>query len=166
MLANDEELLSPLFLKNFNRLFEHDSFQLHEAVNAPAVQSIRKYEGRDILFKQHAKLFYKSQSISYDGYRMKNLTVDMSPYRFLDKCSIFIHESDFIDFQLNILNELSACYRAGFPLAVETSIQQYRITNAEVDKFDNYMKEMILPNLHIKTLDTRLDFNEVMFKHI
>lgn len=168
MLASDVELHSPIFIKNFSRLFEEESFQLHEALNSPSVESIQKYGGRDILLKQELKQFHKSQYISYDQYRMKNVSLDdlYTQYRFLDKCQIYIHESDFIDFDLKILSDLSVCHRAGFPLAIDRYIQQYRITRVEVETFETFMKELFLPQVDIsdpgRVMDARLDLSDIL----
>lgn len=168
MLANDVELHSPIFIKNFSRLFEEESFQLHEALNSPSVESIQKYGGRDILLKQELKQFHKSQYISYDQYRVKNVSLDdlYTQYRFLDKCQIYIHESDFIDFDLKILSDLSVCHRAGFPLAIDRCIQQYRITRVEVETFETFMKELFLPQVDIsdpgRIIDARLDLSDIL----
>ena len=168
MLASDVELHSPIFIKNFSRLFEEESFQLHEALNSPSVESIQKYGGRDILLKQELKQFHKSQYISYDQYRMKNVSLDdlYTQYRFLDKCQIYIHESDFIDFDLKILSDLSVCHRAGFPLAIDRYIQQYRITRVEVETFETFMKKLFLPQVDIsdpgRVIDARLDLSDIL----
>lgn len=168
MLASDVELHSPIFIKNFSRLFEEESFPLHEALNSPSVESIQKYGGRDILLKQELKQFHKSQYISYDQYRMKNVSLDdlYTQYRFLDKCQIYIHESDFIDFDLKILSDLSVCHRAGFPLAIDRYIQQYRITRVEVETFETFMKELFLPQVDIsdpgRVIDARLDLSDIL----
>ena len=168
MLASDVELHSPVFIKNFSRLFEEESFQLHEALNPPSVESIQKYGGRDIVLKQELKQIHKSQYISYDQYRMKNVSLDElhTQYRFLEKFQIYIHESDFIDFELNILSELSVCHREGFPLAIDRYIQQYRITRADVETFETFMKETFLPQVDRndpgRVIDARLDFSDIL----
>lgn len=152
-VAEQKDFKEALFLENFRRAVD-GTYLLPEGIQLSLESRfpILKHSCQIIMFKRALKRELKSKNILFDQYRTGHMAaVDIDTL--LQSCAlrrdsiIDIHESDYSDYKLDILDRLVSCRLFNLCDQQQGLPRYYWMTDADVEKFAAYMEHWFLPSL-------------------
>lgn len=165
-LATIPQLKSQLKETSFDRTLQGQELRANDSyflVTVKAGIPLLNFRCKNALFKTILKDELISRNITYDQYR-KGITKDLDIEKLYELCSIDpqssirIHESDFSDFKLDILKEISS-YRLGDEDNA-TNVNQicpkyYSIGPESIETFENYFNNEFCYSLRARMKQKR-----------